>query len=93
MAEQEHVDMLGPGVVVWNQWREERPKIRPDLNGVHLGQEHTSMVWTSTTSSTGRSGSQLCEPCRYRSQGYELQACETRSCETREYKSQRGAPQ
>ena len=36
MANQEHVDILKQGVEVWNKWREEHPKIRPDLSDVSL---------------------------------------------------------
>jgi len=31
MANDEHVKILKQGVEVWNQWRKENPKIRPDL--------------------------------------------------------------
>jgi uncharacterized protein YjbI with pentapeptide repeats len=34
MANQEHLDILKQGVYVWNQWREENPKILPDLSNV-----------------------------------------------------------
>lgn len=32
MANQEHLDILKQGVVVWNKWREEHPEIMPDLS-------------------------------------------------------------
>ncbi len=34
MANQEHLDLLiGQGVEVWNQWRQENPDLEPDLSG------------------------------------------------------------
>lgn len=33
MANPEHVEILKEGVDVWNDWREENPKIKPDLSG------------------------------------------------------------
>lgn len=36
MANQEHLDILKQGVGVWNKWREENPKIRPDLKQAKL---------------------------------------------------------
>jgi hypothetical protein len=37
MANEEHLARLKQGVKAWNQWRDEHPKIRPDLGGAHLG--------------------------------------------------------
>jgi len=36
MANQEHLDILKQGVETWNQWRQEHPEIRPDLNETDL---------------------------------------------------------
>ena len=34
MANQEHLELLvGQGVEVWNQWRQEKPDLEPDLSG------------------------------------------------------------
>ena len=38
MAEQEHLDILGQGVEVWNNWRRENAQVRPDLSGASLVQ-------------------------------------------------------
>src|SRR5689334_419928 len=37
MANQEHLDILRQGAVVWNQWREEHPDIQPDLSDAYFG--------------------------------------------------------
>jgi uncharacterized protein YjbI with pentapeptide repeats len=36
MANEQHLKILEQGVEAWNQWREENPDIRPDLNGADL---------------------------------------------------------
>ncbi len=36
MANPEHLRILKQGVEVWNRWREENPKISPDLSGTEL---------------------------------------------------------
>jgi len=36
MANQEHLDILKQGVEVWNKWRREHPRIKPDLSGADL---------------------------------------------------------
>jgi Pentapeptide repeats (8 copies) len=36
MANPEHLEILKRGVKKWNQWREENPKIKPDLTGANL---------------------------------------------------------
>jgi hypothetical protein len=36
MANEEYVEILRQGWKVWNQWREENPRIRPDLSGADL---------------------------------------------------------
>lgn len=36
MAYEEHLEILGQGVAVWNQWREKNPKIAPDLAEANL---------------------------------------------------------
>ena len=37
MANQEHLDILRQGVDGWNEWRKQRPEIRPDLTRANLG--------------------------------------------------------
>lgn len=32
MADHEHYDLLTRDVVAWNKWREENPKVKPDLS-------------------------------------------------------------
>jgi uncharacterized protein YjbI with pentapeptide repeats len=36
MANEEHLAILNQGVKTWNRWREENPKIRPDLSNADL---------------------------------------------------------
>ncbi|MBE9040149.1 pentapeptide repeat-containing protein [Oscillatoriales cyanobacterium LEGE 11467] len=36
VANEEHLSLLKQGVPVWNQWRKQHKKIRPDLRGVDL---------------------------------------------------------
>jgi hypothetical protein len=36
MANQEQLDILLQGVMVWNQWREEHPTIKPCLSGANF---------------------------------------------------------
>ncbi len=36
MANQEHLIILKQGVNVWNKWRQEHPRIKPDLSNVDL---------------------------------------------------------
>ncbi len=36
MADEEHLAILEKGVEAWNRWREENPRIRPDLSGANL---------------------------------------------------------
>ncbi len=36
MANPEHLEILGQGVYVWNEWRKENPGIDPDLSGADL---------------------------------------------------------
>jgi hypothetical protein len=36
MANEEHLEILGQGVEVWNRWREENPDVRPDLSEADL---------------------------------------------------------
>ncbi len=36
MANQGHLDILKQGVVVWNKWRQEHPRIKPDLSNADL---------------------------------------------------------
>jgi hypothetical protein len=42
MANQEHLDLLGQGVEVWNQWRQEHPDLEPDLSGAILNRANLS---------------------------------------------------
>src|SRR5437870_107657 len=43
MANQEHLDLLiGQGVEVWNQWRQENPDLEPDLSGAILNRMNLS---------------------------------------------------
>ncbi len=44
MANQEHVDLLRQGVVIWNQWRRRREHVRPDLSCVNLSGIDLSFV-------------------------------------------------
>ncbi|MFN2453255.1 MAG: pentapeptide repeat-containing protein [Pyrinomonadaceae bacterium] len=37
MANSQHLDILMQGVDVWNKWREENHRLRPDLSGASLG--------------------------------------------------------
>lgn len=37
MANPEHLAILNKGVEVWNKWREENPKVIPDLSGAQVG--------------------------------------------------------
>ncbi|HKO36405.1 MAG TPA: toll/interleukin-1 receptor domain-containing protein [Pyrinomonadaceae bacterium] len=39
MADEEHVEMLKRGVLAWNTWRAENPRLVPDLDGVNLGSD------------------------------------------------------
>jgi hypothetical protein len=36
MANEEHLAQLQQGVEAWNQWREQRPGIQPDLSNANL---------------------------------------------------------
>ena len=36
MANEEHLEILGEGVDVWNEWRERNPEIKPDLRWVNF---------------------------------------------------------
>jgi hypothetical protein len=36
MANQDQLDILEQGIVVWNKWREDNPAIQPDLSGAYL---------------------------------------------------------
>jgi uncharacterized protein YjbI with pentapeptide repeats len=36
MANAEHIAILNKGVVVWNEWREKNPEIKPDLTEIKL---------------------------------------------------------
>ena len=42
MANEEHLAILKQEVKVWNRWREEHPKIRPDLRGADLSEADLS---------------------------------------------------
>jgi uncharacterized protein YjbI with pentapeptide repeats len=34
MANEEHQDLIGQGIEVWNRWRRGQPEVRPDLGGM-----------------------------------------------------------
>jgi hypothetical protein len=54
MANQEHVDRLLQGVEVWNQWRQENPKVKPNLVGAdlkHINLEGTSLIFADLSDS------------------------------------------
>jgi Pentapeptide repeats (8 copies) len=36
LANKRHLNILRGGVRTWNKWREEHPKIQPDLSGAEL---------------------------------------------------------
>ena len=38
MADEEQVAMLKRSVKEWNQWRQENPEVRPDLNHANLNE-------------------------------------------------------
>jgi Pentapeptide repeats (8 copies) len=40
MANEEHLQMIRQGVDAWNKWRDEHPKIQPDLSGANLIEAH-----------------------------------------------------
>lgn len=44
MANPEHLEILKQGVEVWNKWREENPKIRPNLIRADLRDENLSSL-------------------------------------------------
>jgi TIR domain/Pentapeptide repeats (8 copies) len=50
MANPEHVEILKQGVQVWNQWRQEFPKIVPDLSGADLS--HINLSYSSLFDTT-----------------------------------------
>jgi len=39
MANKEHLDQLGGGVLAWNAWRKANPDIKPDLCNTSLFEE------------------------------------------------------
>jgi uncharacterized protein YjbI with pentapeptide repeats len=53
MANQEHLEILKQGVVVWNRWREEHADIRPDLSEADLTGLHLSGAWLYQTNFYG----------------------------------------
>ena len=44
MANPKHLAILQKGVVVWNEWRRERPDLSPDLCGANLGHARLAEV-------------------------------------------------
>ncbi len=44
MANPEHLEILKHGVDVWNRWREEKPAIRPNLDGADLSKMNLRKV-------------------------------------------------
>mgnify|MGYP001045793614 CR=1 FL=1 len=53
MANQEHLEILKQGVEVWNRWREENPKVRPDLRGADLQEADLGQVDLTYANLTG----------------------------------------
>ena len=51
MANKEHLARLKQGVEVWNQWRCENPKTRPDLSQANLTGAHLNRVQFESDSS------------------------------------------
>jgi uncharacterized protein YjbI with pentapeptide repeats len=52
MANKEHLARLKQGVEVWNQWRRENPKTRPDLSQANLTGAHLVEADLSDTNLT-----------------------------------------
>jgi uncharacterized protein YjbI with pentapeptide repeats len=44
MADSEHIKILKQGVDAWNRWRDENPKVRPDLSYADLSKEQLPNV-------------------------------------------------
>jgi uncharacterized protein YjbI with pentapeptide repeats len=44
MANEQHVQILSQGVLAWNQWRADNPKIRPDLKDISFRMSSPSML-------------------------------------------------
>src|SRR6266567_736115 len=53
MANQEHLEILKQGAVVWNRWRDEHADIRPDLSEADLTGIHLSGAWLYQTNFYG----------------------------------------
>ena len=53
MANEEHLRILKQGVEVWNQWREDDPGVRPNLQGVELIGAHLSRTNLTDTDFRG----------------------------------------
>jgi uncharacterized protein YjbI with pentapeptide repeats len=53
MANDEHVALLKQGVTVWNAWRKEKSKIRPDLSGADLYEKYLREAYLRGTDLTG----------------------------------------
>ena len=53
MANEEHLALLNKGVVIWNQWRKDNPKIRPNLTDANLCKRKLSGFDLSKTDLNG----------------------------------------
>ena len=61
MANQEHLDLLRQGRATWNMWRQEHPKLFPDLGGADLSHTDLSGVafWRANLSRANLSKTNL----------------------------------
>ena len=53
MANSEHLEIPKQGVEVWNEWRKEHPKIRPDLSGADFTESYFRGTPLNDTNLTG----------------------------------------
>jgi uncharacterized protein YjbI with pentapeptide repeats len=52
MANPEHLELLKAGAEVWNRWRNDNPRLRPELNGADLSGialSNANLSWASLT--------------------------------------------
>jgi uncharacterized protein YjbI with pentapeptide repeats len=60
LANPKHLAKLREGVVAWNQWRKQNPKIHPDLSKANLRERHVNLTLTDANlSKTDLSGANL----------------------------------